>query len=195
MRNNRRLLGSMWWLGIALFAILTPIACAPPPDEQGSAALITLASSSLADGVLLKKYTCDGDGSSPALSWTAPPPGTQSYALIMTDQDAIVGHLRPHPFVHWVIYALPAAARELPEAIPASQQQLADGTLQGQNGNYGPGYAGPCPPAPAPHRYAFTLYALDVKPDLPGGANERQVRRAMRGHIVGRGQLVASFHR
>ncbi|HEY4974991.1 MAG TPA: YbhB/YbcL family Raf kinase inhibitor-like protein [Steroidobacteraceae bacterium] len=176
-----------------MFAIVLPIACAPTPEEQGTAAVITLTSSTLAGGVIPKPYTCDGDGRSPALSWGAPPAGTQSFALVTTDLDSRVGHLRPHLFVHWVMYALPAAARELPEAIQGLQ--LPDGSLQGKNGNGGLGYAGPCPPVGGPHRYAFTLYALDAKPDLPGAATERELRKAMRGHVIGRGQLVASFQR
>ncbi len=195
MRNTYPRLGALRWLAIALFAIVTPIACAPPAEQQGTAAVITLASSSLAGGVIPSKYACGGEGISPALSWTAPPPGTQSYALIMTDLDGPKGFIKRHLFVHWVIYGLPAAARELPEGIPASQQQLADGTFQGKNGNYGLGYAGPCPPGIATHRYALTLYALDMKPDLPADANEQALRSAMRGHIVGRGQLIATYHR
>jgi Raf kinase inhibitor-like YbhB/YbcL family protein len=195
MRNNPRGLGALRWLAIALFAILTPIACAPPVEEQGNAAVITLASSSLAGGIMPGKYACGGAGISPALSWTAPPAATQSFALVVTDLDGPKGFIKRHLFVHWVIYGLPAAARELPEGIPPSQQQLADGTVQGKNGNYGLGYAGPCPPGNAAHRYAFTLYALDAKPDLPAGANEHALRDAMRGHIVGRGQLIASYQR
>lgn len=194
MRTNRSLFGALQWVSVAVFAIVTPIACAPSPSKQGTAAVIALTSSSLAGGVIPKKYTCEGDGSSPALSWTAPPSGTQSYALIMTDLDGPVGFLRRHLFVHWVMYALPAEAHELPEGIPA-QQQLADGARQGKNGINNIGYAGPCPPRTSPHRYAFTLYALDSKPDLPGAASEREVLKAIHGHVVGKGQLVASFQR
>jgi Raf kinase inhibitor-like YbhB/YbcL family protein len=194
MRTTRRLLSAWQRLSIAVLAIVTPIACTPSGDEQGSAAVITLTSSSLADGTIPKKYNCEGDGISPALSWTAPPTGTQSYALIMTDPDSPVGFIRHHPFVHWVLYALPATARELPEAIPA-QQQLPDGTRQANNGNHTIGYAAPCPIPDATDRYAFTLYALDSKPELPAAASERELRKAMHGHVIGRGQLVASFHR
>jgi Raf kinase inhibitor-like YbhB/YbcL family protein len=188
------LLSALQRLGVAVLAIVTPIACTPSADEQGSATVITLTSSSLADGTIPKKYNCEGDGISPALAWTAPPTGTQSYALIMTDPDSPVGFIRHHPFVHWVLYALPATARELPEAIPA-QQQLPDGTRQANNGNHNIGYAGPCPPVTTTHRYVFTLYALDSKPELPGAASERDLRKAMHGHVIGRGQLLASFHR
>jgi Raf kinase inhibitor-like YbhB/YbcL family protein len=194
MSIHRSRRGALQRLVIAGLAIVGPIACTPSVDEPGTAAVITLTSSSVADGVLLAKHTCDGAGTSPALAWGAPPSGTQSYALITTDLDTPMRLLHRHPGVHWLIYALPATARELPEGV-AQQQQLADGTLQGKNAISTIGYAGPCPPASATHRYAFTLYALDARPDLPAGASERELVKALRGHVIGKGQLVASFHR
>ncbi len=186
-------------VGVAVLAAVLclggPIGCAPPPDEQGTAAVMTLSSSSFTDGVIPAKYTCDGAGISPALSWSAPPAGTRSLVLIMNDLDSIAGHLHRHYFVHWLLYALPADAHELPEAIPPQQQQLTDGARQGKKGPNDFGYGGPCPDGHAPHHYAFTLYALDAKPELAVGASERDVRKAMQGHVIGRGQLVATFHR
>jgi Raf kinase inhibitor-like YbhB/YbcL family protein len=194
MHSDRSFIGTWQWARVMLFVIAAPIACTPSPGEQDKATGMTVTSTSLADGTIPKKHTCDGEGTSPALAWSTPPAGTQSYALTMTDLDAPVGFLRRHLFVHWVLYGLPAAARELPEAIPA-QEQLADGSRQGKNGINNIGYAGPCPPGTAPHRYAFTLYALDSKPDLSAAARERELRRAMHGHVVGGGQLIATFHR
>jgi Raf kinase inhibitor-like YbhB/YbcL family protein len=194
MRIDRTLCSALQWASVTLFVIATPMACTPSPGEQDKATGMTLSSSSLTDGTISKKHTCDGDGSSPALSWTAPPAGTQSYALIMSDLDAPVGFLKRHLFVHWVLYALPATTRELPEAMPA-QAQLADGSRQGKNGTKNIGYAGPCPSGSAPHRYAFTLYALDSKPDLPDAARARELLKAMHGHVVGGGQLLAKYHR
>jgi Raf kinase inhibitor-like YbhB/YbcL family protein len=194
MSSYRGPRSALQWLVIAGLAIVGPIACTPSVDEPGTAAVITLTSPSVADGMLAAKHTCDGPGTSPALAWGAPPSGTQSYALITTDLDTPMRLLHRHPGVHWLIYALPATARELPEGV-AQQQQLADGTLQGKNAISTIGYAGPCPPGSASHRYAFTLYALDARPDLPASASERELIKALRGHVIGKGQLVASFHR
>jgi Raf kinase inhibitor-like YbhB/YbcL family protein len=179
----------------AVLCLLGPIGCAPPPDEQGTAAVITLSSPSLVDGTIPAKYTCDGGSTSPALSWSAPPPGTRSLVLIMNDLDSIAGHLHRHFFVHWLLYSLPADTHELPEGIPPQQQQLPDGARQGKKGPNDFGYGGPCPDGHAPHHYAFTLYALDAQPELPVGATEGEVRKAMQGHVIGRGQLIATFHR
>ena len=39
-------------------------------------------------GEIPKKFTCDGADVSPELSWSDPPAGTQSFALIADDPDA-----------------------------------------------------------------------------------------------------------
>ena len=66
------------------------------------------------NGVIPKKYTCDGEDFSPPLEWTNPPAGTKGFALISDDPDAPVG-----TWVHWVIYDLPSGMEKLPEGIPA----------------------------------------------------------------------------
>lgn len=179
----------------AVLCLLGTTGCAPPVEEQGTAAVIALSSSSIADNIIPKKYTCDGAGISPALSWTAAPPGTQSYVMIMNDRDSIVGRVRRRLYAHWLMYDLPGDAHELPEGIAPQQQQLADGSRQGKKGVNDFGYGGPCPDNHIAHHYVFTLYALDVKPDLPIAASEREIRKAMQGHVIGRGQLVTTYQR
>jgi phosphatidylethanolamine-binding protein (PEBP) family uncharacterized protein len=43
--------------------------------------------------------------------------------------------------------------------------------------------------------YLFNLFALDTKLDLPGGATEADIRKAMDGHILGSSINVAAFER
>ncbi len=135
------------------------------------------------------RFTCDGAGVSPQLAWSAPPAGTVSFALIVTDPDA-----PGRTFIHWVLYDLPAATRELREELPP-QGQLSDGSRQGRNDFGNLGYGGPCPPGHSPHHYVFTLYALDAKLNLPVGATRAQVDAAMLGHILAQGELVGLFQR
>jgi Raf kinase inhibitor-like YbhB/YbcL family protein len=148
-----------------------------------------LTSSSLQAGSIPPKFTCDGAGTSPELTWKSVPTRTQSLALIVIDPDAPVGD-----FVHWVLYNIPASLQELPEGLPA-QEQLANGALQGRNDFGRIGYGGPCPPGRSSHRYVFRLYALDAKLNLPTGATRSQVERAMAGHILAHGELAGRYQR
>lgn len=140
-------------------------------------------------GDIPSRFTCDGENLSPTLSWSAPPKGTQSLALIADDPDAPVG-----TFVHWVLYDLPVSARELPEGVPASADP-ATGGRQGTNDFRRLGYGGPCPPPGKPHRYFFRLYALDRKLELPAGARRQEVDQAMKGHILAQGEVMGRYQR
>jgi len=140
-------------------------------------------------GKIPAKYTCEGQDISPAITWGEPPAETQSFALIMDDPDAPGG-----VFTHWVLFNLPADSRELPEAMP-TQAQLPNGSLQGKNDFGKAGYGGPCPPSGRPHRYQFTLYALDQPLDLKAGASKKPVIDAMQGHILAQGRLTGTYQR
>jgi len=139
-------------------------------------------------GAIASRYTCDGLGVSPPLSWDSVPNGTQSLALIAHDSDVPRGM-----FVHWVIYDLPPDTRRLPEDVP-NRQTLSSGAQQGVNGAGGVGYTGPCPPS-GTHRYFFKVYALDTSLDLGGGTTGERLSDAMGRHILAEGQLMGTFRR
>ena len=63
------------------------------------------------------------------------PEGTRSFALIVEDPDAPSG-----TFTHWVVYDVPAKARELIENVPAATPGLS-----GRNSFRNNGYGGPAP--------------------------------------------------
>ena len=140
-------------------------------------------------GTIPKQFTCEGADLSPALEWTAPPPGTRSFALIADDPDAPVG-----TWVHWVAFDLPPELRSLPQAVPKNEK-LADGSRQGQNDFGKTGYGGPCPPPGKPHRYFFRLYALDTKLNLPSSATKKDVERAMQNHVLAQGECMGRYSR
>ncbi len=91
-----------------------------------------------AQATIPAKHTCDGPDVSPRLEWGDPPEGTKGFCLICDDPDAPMG-----TWVHWVIYNLPADARELPEDVP-KEETLDNGTKQGTNDFGRIGYGGPC---------------------------------------------------
>jgi Raf kinase inhibitor-like YbhB/YbcL family protein len=126
--------------------------------------------------------TCDGKGASPPLSWSAPPAGTKSLVLIVTDRDA-----PGRPFVHWLVYDIPPTDRRSDAGVRPP------GSHVGLNSRKKARWIGPCPPR-GTHHYVFTLYALDSELRLTK-PTEGEVRRAMRGHVLGQAQMVATYER
>jgi Raf kinase inhibitor-like YbhB/YbcL family protein len=151
---------------------------------------ITVTSTAFPEGQRIPaRYTADDKDVSPPLAWAGVPDGTRSLALLAEDPDAPRGL-----WVHWVLFNLPAAARELKEGIP-HDPTLADGSAQGTNDFGKIGYGGPSPPPGKPHRYFFKLYALDSKLDLKPGATRKDVLDAFKGHVLAEGQLMGTYGR
>lgn len=134
-------------------------------------------------------HACDvlGDDRSPLLSFSNLPSGTKSLALILDDPDAPGG-----TFNHWVIFNIPVSASELEEDLPRDGE-LDSGARQGTNDTRQIGYFGPCPPPKETHRYVFKVFALDIVLNLESGADKKQLLKAMKTHILGRGKLVGLF--
>src|SRR5690349_11911628 len=137
-----------------------------------------------------------GEGTSPALSWTNVPPGTQSFVLNMHDME-VVRNKTTDDQAHWVVWNIPATATGLPEGVPkgsprpdGSQQISATGQM----------YRGPGAPASGPpHHYMFEVYALDTKLDVQPGTDAFDTRasvlKAMQGHILGKAVYGGLFKR
>ena len=144
---------------------------------------LQLTSDAFANGQSIPaKYSCAGKNISPALTWTEPPAGTGSFALIVDDPDAPMG-----TWVHWVLYNIPADMRSLPEGF-----SVQDPIAVGKNSSSHLGYDGPCPPS-GTHRYYFKLYALDSAFSLSPGATKDGLLKAMDGHILAQGELMGTF--
>jgi Raf kinase inhibitor-like YbhB/YbcL family protein len=127
------------------------------------------------------KHTCDGDDVSPALAWADPPEGTVSVALCLDDPDA-----GRYPFTHWLAWSLPAVGSlGEGEAAPA----------EGRNDFGAPGYRGPCPPPGKPHRYVFTVCALDAQPQLGPIDRRLSFDKAIDGHVLATAALTGTYRR
>ena len=166
---------------------------------QPTAAPLMVTSPTITAGQPIPKpHTADGENISPALSWTGAPATTRSFAVVCEDPDVLLPPANPQPFVHWVIYNIPATAQGLPANLPidptVAMPPAIAGAMQGPSGFRRPIYRGPAPPPGKPHHYHFIVYALDVA-GLPSGLTRAQLTDAMAGHIVGQGQLVATYER
>jgi len=136
------------------------------------------------------RYSCDGEDISPPLSWSDPPEGTLSFALIMDDPDAPVG-----TWDHWILFNIPAGRRELPENAPIeAKNQDPDAIFVGRNSWGRVGYGGPCPPS-GTHRYFFKLYALNTTLGLLPGATKGELLKGMEGYILAQTELIGTYTR
>jgi Raf kinase inhibitor-like YbhB/YbcL family protein len=136
-------------------------------------------------GLIPAKFTCEGANVSPELRWNDAPANTRSYALIVDDPDAPVG-----TFTHWILFDIPAERSNLAEGASAIG-------VAGKNDFGRAGYGGPCPPrGHGPHRYYFTLYALDITSlKLKAGAGRREMETALRGHILAQAIYLGRYER
>lgn len=129
-----------------------------------------------------KKYTCQGENVSPALSFHDVPKETQSLVLIVDDPDAPSG-----TFDHWIGWNIPPATRRIEEGEKLPKKgKNSYGVLE---------YKGPCPPPGKAHRYFFKLFALDSSLSLAEGSSKGSVEQAMEGHILARAELIGLYQR
>ena len=119
----------------------------------------TLTSNDITDGGILPDAQVQAKGNtSPHLRWSGAPEGTRSYAVTCYDPDAPTGS----GFWHWTVANIPADVRELLE--DASSGGLPRGAVEGRTDFGAPGYGGAAPPpGHGPHRYIFTVFAVDVE--------------------------------
>ena len=137
-----------------------------------------------------------GEGTSPAISWTNVPAGTQSLFLHMHDME-VVRNKTTDDQAHWVVWNIPATATGLPEGVPKGAQ-LSNGAYQFSA--TGQVYRGPGAAANGPmHHYMFELYALDTTLDIKPGADAFETRtaimKAIQGHILGKAVYGGLFKR
>ena len=128
-----------------------------------------------------KKYSCDGEEVNPPLVIEGIPTATKTLALVIDDPDAPRG-----TFDHWIVYNIPP--------LPKIEENSVPGT-QGMNSSNQLDYIGMCPPS-GTHRYSFKVYALDTELDLkPENTRKKDLEKAMKGHILAKGQIVGLYHR
>ena len=126
------------------------------------------------------QYTCDGENINPPLQISSCPISAQSLAVIVDDPDAPVGN-----WTHWLIWNIPVT-HQIRSNHPQGEEGLND-FLHNQ-------YDGPCP-AFGTHHYRFKVYALDCQLNLKGTTRQRDLEKAMAGHILAFGELIGTYRR
>jgi Raf kinase inhibitor-like YbhB/YbcL family protein len=174
------------------FLLVALIACKSGPQGPGpspppgvSEASLTVTSKAFSpNGTIPVDYSCDGASKSPPLTWSSPPEGTKSLAIVVEDPDA-----PGETYTHWVVFDLPADMRTIAEAVDPATLNARVAVNDAKNARYD----GPCPPKRELHRYYFRVFALDGEIAAPDGADKQTVFTAMSQHVLAEGALIGLF--
>lgn len=148
----------------------------------------------LTDTQVYSGFGCHGENISPSLEWVDAPKSTKSLALTVYDPDAPTGS----GWWHWIIYNISSETTGLKADAGNPQRGLSPkGSIQSVTDFGHPGFGGACPPAgDKPHRYIFTVYALDVeKLDLDEKASPAMVGFFLNQHAIAKASLIAYYGR
>lgn len=132
------------------------------------------------NGLMDKKFTCDGEDFSPHLKWKNPPEGTKSYALSCMRPDPELGEIS-----HWYVSNIPPNIDEIKQ----------DGDVLGievENDFCTLNYEGPNA-SDGIHKYIFRIYALDIN-KLEGLTNQN-FRKIIRKHTIEYAELIGLYER
>jgi Raf kinase inhibitor-like YbhB/YbcL family protein len=165
-------------------------------QEARAQAAFTLSSPGFKDGERLatknagnnkSNPNCVGENISPAFSWTSPPEGTKSFALLMFDPEG----RPPNGVSHFVAYGIPASVTGFAEG---ELSKPSDKFVGGESTMKMPTYFGPCTPPGSPHHYTFTLIATDLEPSaLKAGMTRDELIKALEGHAKVATGIIGTF--
>jgi Raf kinase inhibitor-like YbhB/YbcL family protein len=163
------------------------------PEFAGVLASIHLTSPAFEDhGALPERFTADGDGISPPLAWEGVPAEAAGLVLLVEDPDAPF----PKPIVHAIAPTLPVGNGQLVEGELPNQRRSELADKMGRNSFAGRAWLPPTPPpGHGPHRYCFQLFALDIHPEFRDPPGRSALIRAMDGHVIAIGKLIATYER
>ena len=120
----------------------------------------------------------------PGLAWSAGPPATKAYVVMMQDTDRPIGGGKP--LTHWSLINIPPEVRKLDAGM----------TTPPAGSTYGPNfkganqpYLGPHTPPGPKHHYHFQVFALDTTIGDPGPSIDA-LTASMQDHVLASGEVV-----
>lgn len=144
---------------------------------------LTVTSPMFAEGAVIPNdYTCDGRNILPPMSVAGVPADAEAIGVLMHDLDGEKGVA-----LHLAMWNIDPKTTGLAELDPPI------GAVYGQNDAGITGYSGPCRALDKPHRYAFTVYALEERFDLMPGADRAAIEAEFAANAVAKGMLTGLY--
>ncbi len=145
----------------------------------------------IANEQVFNSFGCTGKNISPQLRWQNAPAGTKSFAITAYDPDAPTGS----GWWHWVVFNIDAAVDHV--STGDSGKRMPKGSIESISSYGSSGFGGACPPeGDKPHRYIFTVYALDIeKIDQNSDARPELVGFFLNSHVIAKASIMAYYGR
>lgn len=119
-------------------------------------------------------YTADGQNKPPTFVIKDVPASAKKLVLICHDPDATGGKI----WTHWLVWNIPPDAEKITEGM------LPKSAMEGFSSFGAKGYGGPNPtPGSGPHRYVFSLYALDKNVGINADSTRDEILRTIAGSV------------
>jgi Raf kinase inhibitor-like YbhB/YbcL family protein len=138
------------------------------------------------EGLIPENFTCLGEDVNPEIIIEKIPAGTKTLAILVEDIDGIKGN-----FVHWIVFNI--FVQKDTKELTIKENSVPG--IEGMNDFMTSEYRGPCPPPGFKlHRYYFRVYALDCEFNL-SFVTKANLELAMKGHVIGKGEIMGKFKR
>jgi len=145
----------------------------------------------IANAQVFNSFGCSGKNISPQLSWSNAPVGTKSFAVTAYDPDAPTGS----GWWHWVVFNINKSVDTIKTG--ASNKSMPAGSVESTTSYGSKGFGGACPPeGDKPHRYVFTVYALNTeKIDQGSDARPELIGFFLNSHAIAKASIMAYYGR
>jgi len=177
-----------------LILIFSSLCFAQQEEKKFTEKKFTLNSPDIKEGQTLSLeqvyngFGCTGKNISPELSWQNAPSNTKSFAITAYDPDAPTGS----GWWHWSAFNIGSKVSKIEKGV-----KFPISVIQGKT-DYGTSeFGGACPPkGDKPHRYIFTIYALDIeKIDLDKNTSGAKIGFFLNKHAIDKAAITAKYSR
>ena len=140
---------------------------------------------------VFNSFGCTGKNISPQLAWKNAPAATKSFAITAYDPDAPTGS----GWWHWVVFNIDKSVNNLKAG--SSNKSMPTASVESSTSYGSKGFGGACPPqGDKPHRYIFTVYALNTdKIEQGADARPELIGFFINSHAIAKASLMAYYGR